>query len=357
MFNRKKNQASREPVAMFELLEDRRLLSATGIESKHLVHHHSHHSAVVAQSTGTGSTGSSSTGSSSDTTTFSALQTSDVAAYNELTSLATADKTTIATTQTVYIRPVNSTTTYYTVVLTPSTGTSIRLTSDENGNPVTPPTSSTTTFGAITDTAATNELTVLASALSLTAPASTDNVTVRTADGLTTYTISLAPASGTGHNVRLTVDAAGNPAGNESVPFSALSSLNSTIANGLTTLATAQSQTIPSSQKVRVETSGGQTTYTVRLSSSGQSFTFTVDDTGAAATLPTGGGFGDGFGGGFGGHGFGGGFGGPFGGGDCGDGGTESGGTDNGGTGTGDSATGSTSSSSGSTTTALRFKI
>ena len=279
MFKRKTKE-SIASLGFFEDLECRRMLSVSPFAHlKSAIESKIHHDSTTAPST----------------TTFSGLQTSDVAAYNELTSLATTDKTTIASTQTVYIRPINSTTTYYTVVLTPSTGTKITLTTDEDGNPVTPPTSSTTTFGAVTDTAATAELTALASALNLTAPASTTNVTVRTADGLTTYTVDLAPASGTGHDVRVTVDAAGNPAGNERIPFSALPSV---VSAGLTTLASADSLTIAATQNVQVETSGGVTTYTVRLTSTGQSFEFTVDTTGAAATPSGGGGFG-----GFGGHG------------------------------------------------------
>jgi hypothetical protein len=286
MFKRKTKESS-SPFGFFEDLESRRLLSASAslhvkaiekasVETKASLHHDS-----------------SATTTKGSTTAFSGLQTTDVAAYNELTSLATADNTTIAGTQTVYIRPVNSTTTYYTVVLTPSTGTKITLTSDEDGNPVTPPTSSKTTFGDVTDAAATDELASLAAALNLTAPTSTTSVTVRTDDGLTTYTVSLAPSSGTGHHVQITVDAAGNPAGNERIPFSAL---NSTIAGGLTSLASAESLTIAGTQNVLVSTSGGVTTYTVRLTSSGQSVEFTVDNTGAAATPSSGGGFGGGSG-------------------------------------------------------------
>jgi hypothetical protein len=276
MFKRKFRN-SPASLSSFESLEGRRLLSASAAHIKHDIEVHS--------STSTTTT------TTPSTTTFSGLQTSDVAAYNELTSLATADKTTIASTQTVYIRPVNSTTTYYTVVLTPSTGTKITLTADEDGNPVTPPTSSTTTFGAVTDTAATAELTSLATALDLTAPTSTTSVTVRVADGLTTYTVDLPPSSGTGHDVKVTVDAAGNPAGSEKIPFSALPSV---VSAGLTTLASADSLTIASTQSVIVATSGGVTTYTVRLSSSGQSVEYTVDTTGAAATPSFGGPFGGG---------------------------------------------------------------
>jgi hypothetical protein len=280
MFKRKLKYSG-TPIAFFEDLECRRMLSVSA--AAHLKHASVHRNDTT-------------TTASPSTTTFSGLQTSDVAAYNELNTLATADTTTIASTQTVYVRPINSTTTYYTVVLTPSTGTKITLTSDENGNPITPPTSSTTTFGAVTDTAATGELTTLAGDLNLTAPASTDSVTVRTADGLTTYSIKLAPSSGTGHDVTITVDAAGNPAGNERIPFSALPTLVST---GLTGLASADSLTIAGTQEVQVRTAGGVTTYTVRLTGSGQSVEYTVDTAGDAATPVSGGGFG------FGGHGHG----------------------------------------------------
>jgi hypothetical protein len=313
-----------EPVVL-EALEDRRLLSAT-------VHHHHKHvasassSAVTASAkatkastasttTTTGDSDGDCSGSgTSDTTTYSALQSSDAAAATELQTLATADGQTIAGTQTVYVRQVNSSTTYYTVDLTPSTGTVIKLTSDQAGNPVTSPTSTQTTFGdSSIPAAATAEITSLASVLNATAPVSSDAVTVNTADGLTTYTISLAPSStssSTG-NIRITVDAAGNPAGHMTIPFSALPT---TIANGLTTLATADSTTIPTTQDVYVRTSGGVTTYTVDLNSSGQSLQLTVDTTGAAATPASGGGYGgEGFGGGFDGD-FGGGYGGDFGG-------------------------------------------
>jgi hypothetical protein len=317
-----------EPV-LLESLEDRRLLSAS------LHHHHKsaaavHTSAVttvpkVVKATTTTTTtptdsdgdgDGSGSGKSSNSTTYSALQTSDAAAATELQTLATADGQTIAGTQSVSVHQINSTTTYYSVVLAPSAGTEIKLTTDQAGNPVVPPTSSQTTFGdSSIPAAATAEITSLASLLGATAPVSTDAVTVRTANGLTTYTISLAPSttSTTTGDIRITVDAAGNPAGPMKIPFSALPAK---VSAGLTTLATADSTTIPTTQDVFIHTGGGVTTYTVDLNSSGQSLQLTVDTTGAAATPASGG---DGFGGGGGwgdrgGGGWGGGFGGGFGG-------------------------------------------
>jgi hypothetical protein len=300
--------------ALLETLENRRLLS-TSLYHQNKYVASAAPSAVTADAkvvkaattttttttTSTDSNGQgdcSGTGTSSSTTTYSALQTSDAAAATELQKLATADGQTIAATQSVSVRQINSTTTYYSVVLTPSAGTEIKLTTDQDGNPVTAPTSSQTTFGDTSIPAAAKaEITSLAAALNATAPVSADAVTVNTADGLTTYTISLAPASTSTstQNIRITVDAAGNPAGNMTIPFSALPS---TISAGLTALATADSTTIPATQSVFVRTSGGVTTYTVDLNTSGQSLQLTVGTTGAAATPASGGFGGDGFGGG-----------------------------------------------------------
>jgi hypothetical protein len=313
MFARK-NRKSLQQVSLFEPLEGRRMLSVSGLG--HARHSHSHHgehhhakltvplstsSGSHGHSTGSDSHGSSDSNEGSDgngsnsssnitTTTMGALQSTDVAAYNELNSLSSADNITLADNQTVYVVPANSTTTQYMVELHTSTGR-LKFISDQDGNPLanltlpppTPP--ALPTFGSITDTAATNEIDALAAALNLNAPGATEGVCIHTEDGLTTYTIKLAPASGTGDHVAVTVDAAGNPAGNSSFPFSALPT---TISAGLTSLASTDSQTISSTQNVRVRTKNGQETYSVILTAPGQILIFSVDNTGAPATLSTG---------------------------------------------------------------------
>ena len=133
----------------------------------------------------------------------------------------------------------NGTETYTTTVT--GTGTSSTLTVDQNGNPVTAPTVTTTTFGAITNTAVTDEINAIATALNLTAPDSSTSVTVITpASGPVIYTILLSPATSTSTHHRFTppttvsVDDAGDPVGNQTLPLSVFSS---TIQNALTGVA------------------------------------------------------------------------------------------------------------------------
>jgi len=292
MIKRKLN-AVKKPLALFEALETRRLLSVSLAGHHHHshkassgLHHALHHSKSPAKSDGTsGSGGTSSNGYS--LTTMDALQNNDSAAYAELNSQASADSVTLAGTQSVYVHTINSTTTDYIVELHTASGR-LRFVSDENGSPVANPTPTPPsppakpTFGSLTDTAATAEITALAAALNLTAPSASDNICVHVEDGLTTYTDLLALAGGTGHSVAVTVDAAGNPAGEMVIPFS---TLNSTISGGLDTLATADSQTIAGTQNVRVITSHGVTTYSAMLTAPGQITILTVDNTGAPATL------------------------------------------------------------------------
>src|SRR5581483_10142832 len=77
------------------------------------------------------------------------------------------------------------------------TGAVTTFTVDENGNPITAPTVSKSDFGTLSgtgagsDTAAANEITKVASALGLTAPASDTAVLVVTRDGKTTYSVRL----------------------------------------------------------------------------------------------------------------------------------------------------------------------
>ncbi len=106
--------------------------------------------------------------------------------------------------------------------------------------------------------------------------------------------------------MRVSVDAAGNPVGNINIPYSALPA-GGVIATGLATLATPYGTTLTSTStnSVSVRSDGTTTTYTVRLTGSGQSVSLTVDETGAAADPVSGHdgfGFGDFGGGGFGRH-------------------------------------------------------
>ena len=315
MFGRNRVKAMKlaRAVSAFSLegLEDRRLLSAAG--------HHVQH----ATSTSSGSTSSSADptcggGHGGSSTTFAVLDGTgtgaDVAAATELQTLATADGLgTIAGTTVVHVRSEGSSETYYSVTLSGGTGVSFTLTSDDDGNPITPPTHSTLTFGTLSgtgtgsDAAAASEISTLATDLDLDAPTTTTNVNELVANGLTTYTIRLAPSSGTGHDKTITVDAAGNPSGDSVLQFQFLPTV---ISGGLQTLASALTtpQTIAATQNVLIQTDDGVTTYTVRLTGTGQSIKLTVGESGGAATPPSGGGYGGGFGGfhGFSGFGFGG---------------------------------------------------
>jgi hypothetical protein len=168
------------------------------------------------------------------------------------------------------------------------TGTDTRITVNPSGTPVTPPTHSTTTFGAFTNTAVTNEIKTIATALGLTAPASTDTVRVTTAsDGSSTYSAVLSGSSTTSlHGRAVTVDSSGNPTGNQSLPFSVFSTA---IQNGLNTNrpsgATALDTT--STQAVRVRTLDGVTTYSTTFTTGGTTTTVTVDASGKLTKLPS----------------------------------------------------------------------
>jgi hypothetical protein len=205
-----------------------------------------------------------------------------------LTSLASTDKVTAPTsTDTVYLGNKNGVETYSLEIDT--TGTETKLTVDSAGNPVTAPTKTTTTFGAITDTAATDEITAIATALNLTAPATDTSVSVKTdTSGNSIYTIGLTKASTTSgytRTVKISVDSAGNPVGKISIPFDVLPS---TIQNGLIAdVPSGVTLTTDSTQTVRVRTVDGVNTYSMTFTSSGTTTTVTVDDTGAAVTLPT----------------------------------------------------------------------
>ncbi len=214
------------------------------------------------------------------------------AIQNGLDTLATADGLTAPTstsTQLVYLNNTNGVETY-TMNFT-STGTTTQITVDQNGNPVTAPVKTTTTWntlsgtGAGSNSAAAGEISAIATALGLTAPTSTTVVHVSTtSSGAVTYLVRLAGNSGQGKTV-ISVDSNGNPVGNESIPFSALPTIiQSGLNNNAPAGATAISST--SAQKVKVRTVDGVTTYSVTFSSSGTQSVVTVNAAGKKTSLP-----------------------------------------------------------------------
>ena len=324
---------------MIESLEDRTLLSASGAHALHTALKHSTkvHAATVkpAKVTHTkaaksskhnksGATPSviSSNASASTSTTSSGSTTAPVfgdrghilstisfseaptAVQNGLTALASTDHLTAPTaTDTVHLGNHNGVETYS--LLITSTGTQTDITVDQNGDPVTQPTLTTTTFGTLSgtgtgsDAAAAAEITAIASALGLTAPASTDTVNVSTtAGGAVTYSIHLARSTTStttttddhdffeNHGETITVDASGNPVGAQELPFSVMptkiqNGINAHLPTGATALATT------STQSVRVLTIGETTYYSTTFDTSGTQTTVTVDAAGDLASLPS----------------------------------------------------------------------
>ncbi len=225
------------------------------------------------------------------------------AVQNGLTSLATADGLTDpAATDKVSLGNRDGVDTYSVTIR--STGTVSQLTVDAAGQPVTAPTQTTTTFGALA-TAPAAEITAIATAKSLTAPTSATVVNVTTtAAGAVTYSVALTgdgtavPVTSTaavnpgtimrvspiGGGFAVMVDAAGNPVGNQQLPFSVFSTtIQSALNAGAPTGATALAAT--STQAVSVKTSDGVTTYSTKFTVSGTDTTVTVNAAGAAVTL------------------------------------------------------------------------
>jgi hypothetical protein len=210
-----------------------------------------------------------------------------------LDALATTDSVTAPIdTSTIHLANANGIETY--TYDTAATGEDSRLTVDQNGVAITAPTHSTTTFGAITNTAVTNEINAIATALDLTAPISTTSVDVLTAtDGSATYSISLAPATTTttttddhyfDHNATISVDSNGNPVGHERVPLSVLSTV---IQTGLTSNAPSGATALDSTSLVDVNSIEGTTLYTAHYSSTGTQTTVTVNAAGILTSLPS----------------------------------------------------------------------
>ena len=187
-------------------------------------------------------------------------------------------------TQTVYMANSNGIESY--TIDIHGTGTNTMLTVDTTGAPVSKPVTSSTTFGAITNTAVTTEFNTIATALNLTAPASTSTVHVVTpASGNAVYTMNLT--SGTGwhrHSVTISVDSTGNPVGNEVLPFS---TLLPAVQDALNSNAPAGATPLTDTSRVRVQTLDGVTTYSATFNTTGVRTTVTVDAKGNLASLPS----------------------------------------------------------------------
>ncbi|HUB27286.1 MAG TPA: hypothetical protein VL992_17815, partial [Tepidisphaeraceae bacterium] len=153
-----------------------------------------------------------------------------------------------------------------------------------NGTAVTAPTTSSTTFGSLTTIVA-NEFDAIASALSLTAPSSTTNVAVLTpSDGTAIYTINLSSSSGHA-KTPISVDANGNPVGNEVVPFSTLpTALQQQF---ITDAPSGVTLTSASTKPVQVAYVDGVQTYTVVFKTVGTTTTITLNGSGALTSLPS----------------------------------------------------------------------
>jgi hypothetical protein len=206
-----------------------------------------------------------------------------------LNALATAASLTAPTAdQTVFLRNSNGVESY--TVDIAGTGTDTKLTVDQNGNPVTAPTVTSTTFGLIANTAVTNEFTAIATALKLTAPDAATAVTVSTAsNGTATYSVTLSSATTTSSKRKttrttITVDSNGNPVGNIFLP---LSTLSTAIQNGLATNAPAGAAALASTYLVNIRTENGVTFYSATYKTTGVQTTVTVNSAGVLTSLPS----------------------------------------------------------------------
>ncbi len=208
-----------------------------------------------------------------------------------LDNLATQDGLTppaLTSTQTVLLGNRNGIETYS--INLSGTGTTSVLTVDQNGHAVTAPANSTTTEGTLPSAVAT-EASAIATALNLTVPTSTANIHVSTpAGGTAVYTLHFTPATSSTTSRfggrTFTIDANGNPVGNENLPFSVVpttiqTALNTARPSGADALATT------STQNVSIRTNDGVLTYSTTFTTSGTSTTVTVNAAGTLTKLPS----------------------------------------------------------------------
>jgi hypothetical protein len=193
-------------------------------------------------------------------------------------------------TQTVFLRNSNGVETY--TMYFGTTFPRTRYTVDVSGAQVVAPVITSETFETLTtnDALSAAEITAIAAAKNLTPPTNTTNVQVITPTvGNPTFIVSLDSATSDGwfrHDADISVDSAGNPIGNQNLPFNVIPS---TIQGGLNGLVPAGGTTYDpttSTQPVYVRTQNGFTTYSVVFTVAGTPTKVTVDDTGAVALLP-----------------------------------------------------------------------
>lgn len=255
---------------MIEALEDRRLLSAVHPLAAHLIHPQNilgTHFAPV------------------PTVQFSAAPAAVKAGLDAIAPSAISDS------QTVYVHSVNSTTTYYGVILTNTSGPKTRLIVDENGLPAG---NQKVAFGQLQNGPANDK--AIATALQKLAPSgvtigSSQAVLVHTFKGSTIFTVALSDINGS--VPRIAVDSSGNtvtlpsgpanhgPHGANTIQFSAAPAA---VEAGLQAIAPSGT-TISSTQTVFVKTVNSTTTYYgIELTSStGPETHIIVDENGLPA--------------------------------------------------------------------------
>ena len=196
-----------------------------------------------------------------------------------------------ATDATVYLANRDGVETY-TVKIT-GTGTSTLLTVDVAGDALAKATRDTTTFADL-PTAASAEITKMADALDLAAPASdADVLAVTPAGGTATYTVRLTPPADADvgffrhFGQVVTVNADGLPVGNQRLPASVFPSA---VVDGLNAAKPAGATAIDptgTTDFIGVRTANGVTTYSALFTATGTRTTVTVNADGTLAALPS----------------------------------------------------------------------
>jgi hypothetical protein len=225
---------------MIEVLEDRRLLSAVHLGT-HLIRPQNIAGTHFA---------------AAQTVQFSAAPGAVQSGLNAIAPSA------ISSSQTVYVHTLNSTTTFYGVVLTSTTGgPNTRLVVDENGLPAG---NEKVTFGQLQNGPANDKS--IATAMQKLAPSgvtigASQPVFVRSVRGTTTFSVTFVNSNGT--VTRITVDSSGAAVASPApTPVSAntttFGAVPTAVQNGLQALS---STTIPTTQAVFVQKISSATTY------------------------------------------------------------------------------------------------
>jgi hypothetical protein len=281
-------------IPVVEILEDRRLLSGSPFSSGPSFGSDAGQSGFGPRSFAPESFANDFPGGPRSTTSEISFSPLPTAIQTGLTNLASTDGDSPPTSTTEIHLGTEDGIETYTIDETNSSN----LTVDSFGNTITQPSQSSTTFGAITNSAVIKEINTIASALGLTAPTSSSTVTVLTsASGATSYAIHLDPSSSSSSSSSsnatpdysafgrtVVVDSNGNPAGDEILPLSVFSAA---IQNGLTSNAPAGATELTSTSPVHVQTIDGVRLYTAVYSSSGVLSAVTVNSAGTLTSKPT----------------------------------------------------------------------